>query len=226
MHIVWEIMQHGGLVIGQLLLATFCGGVIGLERETLDRPAGFRTHVLVCVGSTVYMLVSVAVARTGNFDPGRIAAQVASGIGFLGAGTIIKQGSIVRGLTTAASLWAVAGIGLAAGYGLPGLYIALAGTLVVYMALRSLKRLERLFDHKPDHVIHVTVMGNPIQLTHVRPLLASHGLEISSVTQGKQRGGVGEMVVIGRAATLDDIELATQTLLTREGIAEVSCEYH
>src|SRR5699024_2156148 len=97
------------------------GGLIGLERERLDRAAGFRTHALVAVASALIMVVSTygfpATSREGGggLDPSRMAAQVVSGVGFLGAGVIILRGNTVRGLTTAATIWAVAGLGLAAG---------------------------------------------------------------------------------------------------------------
>ncbi len=114
----WELFAR-------LVLATVLGGAIGLERGTLNRPAGLRTHILVCVGSTLAMLVSMyglldmrGGVLTPSYDGGRIAAQVISGIGFFGAGTILREGSSVRGLTTAASLWTVAGIGLAVGSGM------------------------------------------------------------------------------------------------------------
>src|SRR5437867_3983926 len=96
----------------RLLLAMLMGGLVGMEREQRDRPAGLRTHLIVCAGSALITLVS---SRFGGdrFDPGRIAAQIVSGIGFLGAGTIFRSGSVVRGLTTAAGLWVVAGIGMA-----------------------------------------------------------------------------------------------------------------
>src|SRR5690606_893530 len=97
------------------------GGLIGIEREIGNRPAGFRTHTLVCIGSSLVMLTSEfligAYADISIPDPARLGAQVISGIGFLGAGTIIKDGSRVRGLTTAASLWVVACIGIAIGAG-------------------------------------------------------------------------------------------------------------
>src|SRR5688572_6987783 len=99
-------------MIGVLLLAALLGGLVGWERERRDRPAGLRTHILVCLGSALITLVSIQLSGT-RFDPGRIAAQIVSGIGFLGAGTIMRQGNVVRGLTTAASLWTVAGIGMA-----------------------------------------------------------------------------------------------------------------
>lgn len=108
---LWETMLP-------LLVALVCGGVVGLERESANRPAGLRTHVLVCVGSALIMQVSMVMydmtldTNFGNGDPGRIAAQVVSGIGFLGAGTIMREGVNIRGLTTAASLWVVAGLSL------------------------------------------------------------------------------------------------------------------
>ena len=111
-------------LILRLIVATVLGGLVGVERERLERAAGLRTHALVGVGAALFMIVSAfgfadILGTPGvGLDPSRIAAQVVSGIGFLGAGTIIFQREIVRGLTTAASVWAVAAIGLAAGGGL------------------------------------------------------------------------------------------------------------
>ena len=100
-------------VLVRLVLAVVFGGVVGWQREARDRPAGLRTHVLVCVGAAVYTLASLSFGARS--DPARVAAQVATGMGFLGAGTIIRHGNVVRGLTPAASLWAVAASGLCVG---------------------------------------------------------------------------------------------------------------
>ena len=124
----------------KLLVTTLLSGIIGFEREHSHRPAGFRTHILVAVGSALVMLTSVYVfehmGMTG--DVTRMSAQVLSGIGFLGAGTILREGFSVKGLTTAASLWAVACVGIAVGAGFyAGAFVA---TLVIYLTLNSLKR--------------------------------------------------------------------------------------
>lgn len=134
-------------IIFKLTLACVLGGVIGLERESLNRPAGLRTYTLVCVGSALAMLVSMdmyySFNQTVNADPGRIAAQVISGIGFLGAGTIMREGATVRGLTTAAGLWTVACIGLAVG---AGLYIpAIATTILILFVLIYFIKIEDIF---------------------------------------------------------------------------------
>lgn len=134
-------------IIFKLTLACILGGVIGLERESLNRPAGFRTYTLVCVGSALAMVVSIDMYyqfyRTVNADPGRIAAQVVSGIGFLGAGTIMKEGATVRGLTTAAGLWVVACIGLAVG---AGMYIpAIVTTALILFVLIYFIKFEQQF---------------------------------------------------------------------------------
>ncbi len=105
----WEIALRLGL-------AVIFGGLVGFERETHNRPAGFRTHILVCTGSALIMMVSAygflnEFGANYQLDPGRIAAQVVTGIGFLAAGTILQQRGSVRGLTTAASIWVVSGIG-------------------------------------------------------------------------------------------------------------------
>ena len=124
----------------KLGVTTILSGFIGFEREHSHRPAGFRTHILVAVGSSLVMLTSVYVfdAQGMSGDVTRMSAQVLSGSGFLGAGTILREGFSVKGLTTAASLWAVACIGIAVG---AGFYAgALVATLVIYLTLNSLKR--------------------------------------------------------------------------------------
>jgi len=125
----------------RLVVALVLGAVIGWERELQRMPAGFRTHALVSLGSAIFTVIS-AYALTGpGSDPSRIAAQVVSGIGFLGGGAILHYGGTVRGLTTAASLWAVAGVGMAAGAGL--LVVASISTVLVIVALELFQRLER-----------------------------------------------------------------------------------
>jgi putative Mg2+ transporter-C (MgtC) family protein len=137
-------------VIIRLLLAVILGGLIGLEREIQRREAGLRTHILVCLGSTLIMLTSLYIfgiyKNTGNIDPGRIAQGVITGIGFIGAGAIIRQRDAVKGLTTAASIWVVSGIGLTIGCGF--LYAAFTATLLALVVLFILRRMERLFSKK------------------------------------------------------------------------------
>lgn len=129
-------------VVLRLFLAAILGGVIGFERQKHNkRIAGLRTHILVCIGSALIMLVSIYVYESYlnkvSVDPSRIAAGVVTGIGFLGAGTIIRSGESVQGLTTAASLWTVAGIGLAVG---TGFYIAGYTTTIIALATLYLLR--------------------------------------------------------------------------------------
>src|SRR3954470_21708351 len=133
--------------LGRLALAAALGGAIGFERELRDREAGFRTHMLVCVGSALFTIVSAygfsdfltSGDQVIRADPTRIAAQIVTGIGFLGAGAIIRQGVSIRGLTTAATLWVAAAIGMASG---AGYYAgAVLGTIVTLIALWPLRRL-------------------------------------------------------------------------------------
>ena len=132
---IWELILR-------LLASCLLGGLIGLEREYRAKEAGFRTHFLVGLGSTLFMIVSqwgfsdVLGGRNISLDPARVAAQVVSGIGFIGAGTIIFQKHVVRGLTTAAGLWVTSAIGLACGSGM--YWIALAATVMVLMGLEAL----------------------------------------------------------------------------------------
>lgn len=146
----------------RIVLAIIIGGVVGFNREYENRPAGFRTHVLVCLGATVAALIQVQlgyyvvneIAKTPNLsgvlsvDTGRVICQVISGVGFLGAGTIIRTKASVKGLTTAASIWAVACVGIAVGMGFYAISI-LSGIGIV-IALVLLKRFEYRFINKLD----------------------------------------------------------------------------
>jgi hypothetical protein len=135
-------MKRGGIAmtepfssyLARLVIALVIGGAIGLEREFKGKPAGMRTNMLICVGSCLIMIISIEIARTAvrTSDPGRIAAQVITGIGFLGAGTIIRSRFHIVGLTTAATIWALSAIGLAVGAG----YIVLAETKRSYHVIQ------------------------------------------------------------------------------------------
>lgn len=133
--------------VWRLVLAALFGTIIGLDREYREKESGFRTHFLVSLGSALMMIVSqygfseILTHDGVSLDPSRIAAQVVSGIGFIGAGTIIFNHQIVRGLTTAASLWATAGIGLTAGAGMS--WLALAATILTLVALEGLSLVFR-----------------------------------------------------------------------------------
>ena len=133
-------------VVLRLILSAIAGGIVGMEREASHRPAGLRTHILVTLGSTLIMLISMygfqgLGADNSGGEPARLAAQVVSGIGFLGAGTILRTGNNIRGLTTAASIWVCGGIGLAIGN---GYYLGgLATTVIVLLTLRSLGFLQK-----------------------------------------------------------------------------------
>jgi len=135
-------------IIKRIICAFVLGAVIGLEREKKRRSAGLRTHILVCMGSSLIMLVSLYMYELFKkegvpLDPARIAAGVVTGIGFLGAGTIIRSPEGIRGLTTAASIWVSSAIGLAVGCGFyeAGLIV----TLLAFLTLSSLKRIEKKF---------------------------------------------------------------------------------
>lgn len=147
-------------IIFKILLAVVCAGAIGLERETKHRPAGFRTHILVCLGAMTVMALSEAMfqvydTRYGvKIDPARLSAQVISGIGFLGAGTIIHYGTSVKGLTTAASLWVVAVIGLTIGAG--QYFLATTVTITIFGILLAFNKFSRRVNEK-GNVIELSI---------------------------------------------------------------------
>ncbi len=138
------------------VLALVLGGVIGFQREKSERPAGLRTHILVCIGATVFTLVSyLGFASQDGFDSTRIAAGVVTGIGFIGAGVIFRQGPLVKGVTTAASIWVVAAIGLALGAKL--YYLALIVTVLGFLTLSIIKYFEDKLMRLPNYLLRIVV---------------------------------------------------------------------
>ena len=176
----------------RLILAAVLGGIVGMERGSGDRPAGFRTHILVCAGSALIMLVSmygfegfdkIPFEYPKNRDSARIAAQVVSGIGFLGAGTILHEGITVRGLTTAASLWMISAIGLATGAGM--YFVSVTATVITFLTLTAFHSVEKRFavaNSKSDKkYIRVTASNTPGLVAEVATFLSQSGIKVKTI---------------------------------------------
>jgi putative Mg2+ transporter-C (MgtC) family protein len=168
----------------RIVLSFILGGLIGLEREWHRQSAGLRTHIVICLGATLLTLLSIYIPQTYTHfqggDPGRIAAQVISGIGFLGGGAIFRLGANVRGLTTAASIWVVAGIGMVIGAGMYA--AALVGTGVVLFALFALVPFEkRLFPGRSLRNLEVVMSGDRVNTDRILPVLEEFNMETKAI---------------------------------------------
>ena len=210
-------------ILARLLLAVLLGGFIGYEREHTNRPAGFRTHILVCAGAALVMVTSEYLVRRYSIsavDPARLGAQVISGIGFLGAGTIIRDGINVRGLTTAASLWAVSCVGLAAG---SGFYLgAVAATILIFITLIMLKKAERRFSRRSRYRTLIIESGNISgQIGLVTNLLEKSNIEIRNIQlyKSKDNARMIKLLVKLPGGALDPQTL--NELQAIEGVREV-----
>ena len=207
-------LLHQGL---DLLAATGLGSVIGLERELSGQPAGFRTHVLVALGAGLFTAAGVDV--TGS-DPTRIAAQVVTGIGFLGAGAILRDGGSIRGLTTAASLFVTAAAGVTCGLGRPGL--AAVATALALLVLIGLKRLEsEFFPRRRGHPVVLEVIDTADVETVVQQ--AIHVLGCPSSVRKVDRGVSDRTVItlsspLARGYSLLDLAVRLRAL---EGVVGV-----
>jgi len=175
-------------VLLKLILAIALGGLIGLEREASQKPAGFRTNILVCIAATMMMALASLLVKDGGGNPDslvRMAAGVVTGVGFLGAGTIFQARGTIAGLTTASTLWVVAGLGLVigAGYYVPALiYTALAiVTLLVF------GRVEESYLHKAQFHYRLKAKARPYILSSLRKLGLHHGVRLERLTM-KQEG--------------------------------------
>ena len=156
---MWEIILRNEEVIVKLLLAVIVGGFTGYEREKSNQFAGFRTHILVSIGSCITSIIALELfnnySNISTMDPARLPAQVLSGIGFLGAGAILKNSNGIRGLTTAAGIWATACIGIAIGYG--QYVLGIASWLLVMITLYMLKRFDKVISKKRETILKATI---------------------------------------------------------------------
>ncbi|WP_426351321.1 MgtC/SapB family protein [Alloiococcus sp. CFN-8] len=175
-------------------LAVLIGGAIGYERESKNRPAGFRTHILVCIGAAIISLISVKMSEDSirqilanpdlaeviKVDIGRLGAQVISGIGFLGAGTILHNKGSIKGLTTAASLWVVGCLGLAVGYGY--YYISILGAVVCIIVLVNLKKIQsRLFLDSNDKKFEISYIDRKKTIEALDELFIRKNIQVVNI---------------------------------------------
>jgi putative Mg2+ transporter-C (MgtC) family protein len=216
-------------MILRLVLGFLAGGLIGLERSSRRQVAGLRTHILIATGATLLMLLSIYIPQQftpeRNGDPGRIAAQVVSGIGFLGAGAIIRLGNSIRGLTTAASLWFVASVGLAIGAGM--YLVAAAAEALGIITLMFLFVFEkRLFPAERLKLMEISykrnLMNNPINVTEAMRIIKNSGMLVLSTdfNQGSDKKGIKLRLLIRIPGALDIASIA-QSIKTLENVSSV-----
>jgi putative Mg2+ transporter-C (MgtC) family protein len=173
--VLQELIAAGN--IQRVLLAILVGGLIGMERELRDKAAGFRTMILICTGANLFTTFSIGIAD--NSDPARIAAQIVSGIGFLGAGVIIQQSGQIKGLTTASTIWLVAalGMGIGAGYWDFVLY----ATVIILVVLWGFPLLERLLESVSEvQTYEITIPNDPTIYARVDDLWEEYNLKVFS----------------------------------------------
>jgi putative Mg2+ transporter-C (MgtC) family protein len=216
-------------IILRLLIATILGAAVGLERERLEWAAGLRTHALVCVGAALFMIVSAfgfADALGSSdviLDPSRVAAQVVSGIGFIGAGTIIFRREIVRGLTTAASIWAVAAIGLAVG---GGMYLAaIVATVLALVILAVVKPIEwRVFKHRRARQVNLTVDVQEISLSDIKAEIEAADLHLDRLVIRSSDSPEADRVEVflARGSSEEKLLLLMESLRRLAGVREIS----
>ena len=215
----------------RLFAAAVLGGVIGYERQSSHRPAGLRTHMLVAVGAALVMCTGayIEMASPGSSDPARLGAQVISGIGFLGAGTILREGFSVKGLTTAASLWAVSCVGLAVGIGFfPGAVIA---TAVMYLTLHALNKMVKRFSK--IRTIYIGVRDEYSVSEKVAEILRNCGAKVRSLeimfpeetTPFQLNKHTGKILkAMAYVRTEQEIALIRESILSLEGINDLYIE--
>lgn len=217
--------------LGLMTLATLLGALVGLERERQGKSAGLRTHALVCLGSALITIVSIygfGPVGEGLRDPARVAAQVVSGIGFLGAGTIMREGLSIRGLTTAASLWTTAGIGLAIGSGM--VWPAIGATVLVQFVLVAMSRIERKYFPHGEAILKVNAIDRSGLLGEIATIVGKHSMNIvgTDINVDKENSLVSIDVivapsVVGRDALVAQAELL-QHILNLSGVLKAEME--
>lgn len=207
-------------LLGALLLAVVLGGAVGLERELRGKAAGLRTNILICVGAALFTQLSIAVAG-GSGDPGRIAAQIVTGVGFIGAGTILHSRGSITGLTSAATIWLVAAIGVALGAG--ATFEAVGTTLLVILVLAVLGRLEQYVrSYSAVSRVVVEVDRHPDRVAEIERIVRGAGLEVEELRSAEHDDRLTvEIVMRGPARQHDQAKLG---LLRASGAVRLTVE--
>jgi putative Mg2+ transporter-C (MgtC) family protein len=213
-------------ILSRLLVAAILGSAIGFERERLLWAAGIRTHMVVCVGACLLMIVSAfgfadaLVDQHVVLDPSRVAAQVVSGIGFLGAGSIVARGEIVRGLTTAASIWTVAAIGLAIG---GGLYFAgTASTFIIIGILAGVKPLEEAYRARNQSCrLYVVAKVGVVTPDSAKKTIKVRASQIRRFTQSTAGDGTEKINIHLARVSSQELGAFTERLRNLQGVQDV-----
>jgi putative Mg2+ transporter-C (MgtC) family protein len=207
----------------KLLLALALGGLVGFERESSQKPAGLRTNILICLGATMMMILSQLFLQSpeaGVADSLRLAAAVITGIGFIGAGTIIQAQGMVIGLTTAATLWAVAGLGLVVG---AGFYpIALIYTAILILTLNILGRFEDVHLKKSIYRYSITSLTSKDTLISIKKLALHEGIKFREISHKKE--GDHSIISLTFQAPEDKEDRFNQSITNLEDIIEIKIE--
>jgi putative Mg2+ transporter-C (MgtC) family protein len=226
-------MDIDAVVLLRLVLSAVLGGIIGFEREIHGRPAGFRTHLLVSLGACVFTITSIYFSKyithntwnllSGSFDPSRVAAQVVTGIGFLGAGAIIREKASVRGLTTAACLWVVAAVGTACGVG--AYTVSIMVTLLAVGSLLVLKKVEGVLRRDAYSAVKVWSMDLDGQMVRLEKLVENFNMRILNACV--ERDIEKKEIFLEFEIKLTDREVAYQmidTIVATSGVKKVRLE--
>lgn len=214
--------------IGEMLLrlavSMLLGGAIGFEREQDSQPAGLRTHMILVMGSCLAMILSINIGAENGTDPARLAAQVISGIGFLGAGAILRSGFNVKGLTTATTVWTTAIIGLAVGYGY--YWVGAFTTVLVLVVLTLVSIFEKKFIRRNVvRVIKVDAMDVPNIFRSVRKEISRNAVQILSYkTQRSLKSGHVRVEFIARLERNEKIENLMETISKIDGVRNIRIE--
>lgn len=215
-----HLLRQGPDIALKFIVAVICGGAIGMERETTGKPAGLRTSILVCAGSTLYTIMSIDMGEKYGGDATRIAAQIITGIGFLGAGVILHGKGGIKGVTTAAMIWVLAALGMmiGAGYFLSAISIS---AIVVIMIL-ALRRLETYIHHRRGKKMTFNLGGDPEALRRFLGVVHAHEDSIHGfAVSGDEDLSVARLTFIGggsdRLEFLKDVYAITGIKRVQEG---------
>lgn len=218
-----EVPVYIGIGI-QIVTALFLGGLVGFDREVKMKAAGLKTNMMICIGATLYTTISILNLpnAVGLVDPNRVAAQIVSGIGFLGAGAIIQGRGSVTGLTTAATIWVVAAIGFTIGVGYPG--IATLFSVTVLIVLRLLAPIHKFIERDSEHKdFHIQVLSTGSIKRFASKIIISEHIELEEIYEEDQKGVEGNKILhvflSGHPRALERIQHDLRNIMTVEKVS-------